>query len=72
MLTELVAIGGLVVAVVGVLEVSVRLQERPGRRLTPEAAIREAMRGPEAGVVRAEFRRSGISPPDRPRPAVFL
>lgn len=66
MLTEFAVLGGLVVAVVGVLEVSSRLKEGFGTGLPPETAIREAMRGPEGNAVRAEFRRSGIEPVERP------
>jgi hypothetical protein len=34
-------------------------------------AVREAMRGAEASSVRAEFRESGIAPPERRRPIGF-
>jgi hypothetical protein len=63
-LGELAVIGGVVGFVLGVLELSHRAGISPGRLASPEAAIREAMRGPEAGAVRAEFRRSGIDAQD--------
>jgi hypothetical protein len=59
-LGELAVIGGLVTFVLGVLEVSHRAGAAAGAPPSPEAAVREAMRGPEAGAVRAEFRKSGI------------
>lgn len=62
MLTELAVIGGLVGVFVGLLEISHRLDESGPGPLTAEAAVREAMRGPDGGTVRAEFRRSGIAP----------
>jgi hypothetical protein len=63
-LRELAVIGGLIGFVLGVLEISHRAGAGVGGPLSPEAAVREAMRGPEAGAVRAEFRRSGIDGSD--------
>ena len=71
MLADLFALGGVVVAVVAALEVTARFDRVPRRELRSEWAVREAMLGPEGGAVRAEFRRSGICPPERPRPAGF-
>jgi hypothetical protein len=67
MLTELVLVGGVMGFVAGLLEVSHRLEEGGSRPLTTAAAVREAMRGPEGGAVRAEYRGSGIEPGDRRR-----
>jgi hypothetical protein len=67
MLIELAALGGLVGMFVGLLEISHRLEETVPEPLSPEAAVREAMRGPDGSTVRAEFRRSGIVPADRGR-----
>jgi hypothetical protein len=63
MLTDLVVIGGLMGVFVGLLELSHRLDATAPGPMTTEAAVREAMRGPEGGVVRAEFQRSGIEAP---------
>lgn len=71
MLAEVAVVGGVIGVALGLLEVSHRLDEGAPRPLTPEAAIREAMRGPEAGAVRAEFRRSGIQPLAPRRPVGF-
>jgi len=54
---------GVMVALLGVLQVSARGRGR--RRLRRVRAVREAMQGPEAAAVLAEFRRSGIQPPER-------
>ena len=67
MLAELVVVGGLMGLFVGLLEISHRLDETAPGPLTAEAAVREAMRGPDGPVVRAEFQRSGIAPFDRHR-----
>lgn len=67
MFTEIALAGGLVGAVLGVFEVSARLRGLSAADLTREAAVRELMRGSEAEAVRAEYRRSGIIPPVRPR-----
>lgn len=72
MLAEIVLVGGLVVVMAGVLEVSTRPYWGPGRRPRPESVIRELMQGPEAEAVRAEFRRSGICPPEPRRSVAFL
>lgn len=72
MLAELALIGGVTGFVVGLLEVSHRLEEGGPRPLTTAAAVREAMRGRDGGAVRAEYRRSGIEPGDpRRRPLGF-
>jgi len=72
MLGDLALVGGVMGFVVGLLEISHRLQETAPRPLSTAAAIREAMRGTEANAVRAEYRRSGIEPArQRPRPLGF-
>jgi len=68
MLAELALIGGVTGFVVGLLEVSHRLEEGGPRPLTTVAAVREAMRGRDGGAVRAEYRGSGIEPGDPRRP----
>jgi hypothetical protein len=68
MLTDLVVIGGLMGTVVGLLEVSHRLEERSSARLSTETALREAMRGPDGSALRAEFRRRGVAAPVHRRP----
>ncbi len=70
MLSELAVLGGLMGAFVGLLEIAHRLEETVPGALSPEAAIREAMRGPDGSTVRAEFRRSGIVSAD-PRRNLF-
>jgi hypothetical protein len=70
MLTEIVLTGGLAVAILGVLE-GVGSRRRRARDWEGIAAVREAMRGTEAGTVRAEFRQSGIVPPHQRRPVGF-
>ncbi len=72
MLSDLILIGGFVFVMAGVLEIATRPYWGPSRRPRGVSAIREAMRGPEAGAVRAEFRRSGICPPEPRRPGGFL
>jgi hypothetical protein len=73
MLTELAVLGGLVGFMVAVLEVSYRLDAGATDPLSPEAAVREGMRGRDgdAAALRAEFRRRGVQPVDRPRPFDF-
>ncbi len=66
MLADVAILGGLMGAMVVLLEVSHRLESgspEPGTT----AAVREAMRGPDGAAVRAEFRRSGIEPIPPPR-----
>lgn len=71
MLTEIVLTGGLVVAILGVLQAHGGAR-RPGwDGRDGIAAVREAMDGSEGGAVRAEFRESGIVPPERRRAAGF-
>lgn len=70
MLTELAVLGGLMGVFVGLLEISHRLEATVPGPLSAEAAVREAMRGPDGGAVRAEFRRSGIVAAD-PRRGLF-
>jgi hypothetical protein len=65
MVTEIVLTGGLAAAILGILGGSRERRRHPDVALSPEAAVRLAMRGPEAGTVRAEFRRSGIVLPER-------
>ncbi|MGH7265328.1 MAG: hypothetical protein ACREMB_10805 [Candidatus Rokuibacteriota bacterium] len=72
MLMEILFVGGAAGMIAGVLQAASR---RRRERWTTEAAVREAMSGPESQAVRAEFRRSGIIPPARarqPRGAVFF
>jgi hypothetical protein len=54
---------GLVAALLSVLQVPGRA--RGSTRVRRVRAIRAAMQGREAAAVRAEFRRSGIQPPER-------
>jgi len=68
MLVDLVLLVGGIVVLGGVLEVSTRSLWGPAGEPSHEAAIRQAMRGPESDAVLAEFRRSGICPPERTRP----
>ena len=72
MLTEIAIVGGVLGVVMGLLQGSSGPTRKAATRLTPEAAIREAMRGHEGRAVRAEFRRRGvIAPSERmPRPVV--
>jgi hypothetical protein len=70
MLTELAVLGGITGIFVGLLEISHRLAGTPGP-LTPQAALREAMRGPDGGALRSEFRRWGVEPPPDQRPRGF-
>jgi hypothetical protein len=62
MLDQLIWIG-VVVVLLGVLQVPRRGRERGAARRVQ--AVREAMEGREAAAVLAEFRRSGIQPPER-------
>jgi hypothetical protein len=71
MLTELAALGGIMALFVGLLEISHRLEETAAGALTPEDALREAMRGPDGGALRTEFRRRGVESPAPPRPPGF-
>jgi hypothetical protein len=70
MLAEIVLTSGLAVAILGVLDASGGVRRR-GNGWDPVGAVREAMRGAEASSVRAEFRESGIAPPERRRPIGF-
>jgi hypothetical protein len=70
MLTEIAVLGGLVGIVVGVLELSYRLEGGPEVPLSPEAALRVAMGGPDGAAVRAEFGRSGVAPVARRHPPI--
>jgi hypothetical protein len=72
MLVEIVLSGGVLVAVLGILDGARWRRSGAPAEISAEAAIREAMRGEEAGSVRAEFRRRGICPPERPRGPGFL
>ncbi len=71
MLIELAALGGIMGLFVGLLEISHRLEETAPGPLTPEVALREAMRGPDGGVLRAEFRRRGVESPASRAPLGF-
>lgn len=71
MLVELALLIGGIVVLGGVLEISMRSLWGPAGEPSHEAGIRQAMRGPESDAVLAEFRRSGICPPERARPVGF-
>jgi len=72
MVAELLLTGGIAVAILGIVEERRARRVRRDPALSPEAAVRLAMGGPEAGTVRAEYRRSGIVPPDRWSDGGFL
>ena len=72
MLIEIVLSGGVLVAVLGILEGSRGRRGRVPPELRAETAIREAMRGEEGRAVRAEFGRRGICPPEPALGATFL
>lgn len=76
MLSDILAIGGLAVGVIGMLELATRPHLGPARAARFEAAVRQAMREDATGTLRAEFRRSGVCPPERhlpvTLPAAFL
>jgi hypothetical protein len=68
---DVVLAGGLVLAVVGVLQIRAR---RDRRSASAVSLLREGMQrfeGPDAETVRAEFRRSGVALPERRRPVGF-
>jgi hypothetical protein len=65
---DLMWLGGVVVALAGVVGMGGRRRTRRPARVA--RAVRAAMSGPEGGAVRAEFRRSGIQPPDVLAPRV--
>ena len=63
--------GGLVVALVGVLQITAR---RDARSASAVALLREGLEGfdgPDAEAYRAEFRRSGVLLPERRHPTGF-
>jgi hypothetical protein len=71
MLKDMAVIGGLMGAMVVLLEVSHRLEAGPPR-VTTESALRDALHGPEGGAIRAEYKRHGVEPRRAPRlPAGF-
>lgn len=63
MIGDVLLVGNLAVAVLGVLQ---RPGVAPGTAGEPraETAIRDALRGDEAAAVRAEFRRRGVQGPE--------
>ena len=64
-MVDLMVFGGVAVALAGVVQATARRQRGPA---SPTALIRESMRGlegAEAEALRAEFRRSGLSLPER-------
>jgi hypothetical protein len=71
MLTELATLGGIMGLFVGLLEISHRLEETAPGPLSPEVALREAMRGPDGGALRTEFQRRGVEAPAARRPPGF-
>lgn len=68
MLGDVAVVGGLMGVMVLLLEVSHRLEAGPPPRVTTEAALRDAMRGPEGSAIRAEYRRHGVEPAPVVRP----
>jgi len=64
MLTELAIIGSLAGALAGIVGLSAIRREAPHRELSRAAAIRAAMRGPDAASARWEFRRAGVVRPE--------
>ena len=69
-MVETVLLGGIALALAGVVQVSVG---RAGRTWSPVAAIRQGLsqlEGSEAETLRAEFRRS-VAPPERRPPHGF-
>jgi hypothetical protein len=72
MWSDLMVLAGLAGGVLGVFELSVRLEKsRGGPGTRDESMIRAAMAGPEGAVVRAEFRRHGIEGPASALPGGF-
>lgn len=71
MLTEIAIVGGVLGAVMGLFAGSLGPTRKAATRLTSEAAIREAMRGHEGRMVRAEFRRRGVVEPSERLPLAF-
>jgi len=70
-MVDLMVLGGVVVAVAGVMQVTARRQRRTA---SPIALLREGVEGLEgadAEALRAEFRRSGVSLPKRRHPIGF-
>jgi hypothetical protein len=64
---DLMVVGGVVVALAGVVQVASR---RQSRFASPAALLREGMtgfEGSDAEAFRAEFRRSGVALPERSR-----
>lgn len=69
MVLEMLFLGAVGLAIVGLVEASVSMLDRQRPETwTAVAAVREAMRGREAGVLRSEFRRAGIVPPEATPP----
>jgi hypothetical protein len=65
-MVEMLLVGLVGAVVLGMLEASTRLgRAQRGAGWTPEALLREAMRGDDAATLKAEFRRSGVVPPER-------
>jgi hypothetical protein len=67
MLSDVAVIGGLMGVMVALLEVSHRLEAGPPGGATTESALRDAVKGPEGSVVRAEYRRRGVDAGPAPR-----
>lgn len=68
---DVMVVGGIVVALAGVLQTTARRQRRGA---SPVALLQEGMggfEGADAEAVRAEFRRSGVALPGRRLPAGF-
>jgi hypothetical protein len=70
MLTSMAIFSGLIGLAVAVLELSHRLDGASGSPLDGESALREAMRGPGGGAIRAEFQRRGVETPLHHRPPI--
>lgn len=64
-MVDLVLLGGLAVAVAGVVEVSASRSVRTSSRVALLRQTVEWLDGPEAETLRAEFRRSGVALPER-------
>jgi hypothetical protein len=68
---DAVLAGGLVVAVVGVLQIRARRDRRSASAVSLLLKGMERFEGPDAEAMRAEFRRSGVVLPKRRRPVGF-
>ena len=67
MLSDFAVIGGLMGVMVVLLEASHRLESGPPSAPTIQAALQDALKGPEGSAVRAEYKRHGVEPRSTPR-----